>query len=91
MAKNRKIADKFDAYFQNTTKSLQINENSYINLLTVTKLTRSKKKQTNIETILVKNILSFSFNEVCLSQLEREPNPTEKSELMGQIIQEWTK
>ena len=91
MAKNRKIADKFDAYFQNTTKSLQINENSYINLLTVTKLTRSKKKQTNIETILVKNILSFSFNEVCLSQLEREPKPTEKSELMGQIIQEWTK
>ena len=91
MAKNRKIADKFDAYFQNTTKSLQINENSYINLLTVTKLTRSKKKQTNIEIILVNNILSFSSNEVCLSQLESEPKPTEKSELMGQIIQEWTK
>ena len=91
MAKNRKIADKFDTYFQNTTKSLQINENSYINLLTVTKLTRSKKKQTNIEIILVNNILSFSSNEVCLSQLESEPKPTEKSELMGQIIQERTK
>ena len=91
MAKNRKIADKFDTYFQNTTKSLQINENSYINLLTVTKLTRSKKKQTNIEIILVNNILSFSSNEVCFSQLESEPKPTEKSELMGQIIQEWTK
>ena len=45
LAKNRKIADKFDTYFQNTTKNLQINENSYINLLTVTKLKRAKKKQ----------------------------------------------
>ena len=76
------VSEELDKFFENATRGLEINENSY-NIDTDSKEINSVEKAVNkyrnhpsvllIKSTL-KNIPSFSFNEVGLSEIERELN-----------------
>ena len=72
------VSEEFNNFFENATRSLEINENSYI-VDTDSNEVNSVEKAINHPSVLLikstlKNIPSFSFNEVGLSEIERELN-----------------
>ena len=77
------VSEELDKFFENATRGLEINENSY-NIDTDSKKINSVEKAVNkyrnhpsvllIKSTL-KNIPSFSFNEIGLSEIETELNP----------------
>ena len=76
------VSEELNKFFENTTRGLEINENSCI-IDTGSNEVNSVEKAINKyrnhpSALLIKNRLknnsSFSFNEVGLSEIEREPN-----------------
>ena len=70
------VSEELSNFFENATRSLEINENSYI-VDTDSNEVNSVEKAINHPSVLLikstlKNIPSFSFNEVALSEIERE-------------------
>ena len=77
------VSEEFNKFFENTTRRLEINENPYIIGIDSHEI-NSVEKAINIyrnhsSVLLIKSTLknissSFSFNEVGLSEIERELN-----------------
>ena len=76
------VSEKLNKFFENATRGLEINENSYIidtdsnEINSVEKAINKYRKHPSVLLIKsrLKNIPSFSFNEVGLSEIERELN-----------------
>ena len=76
------VSEELNKFFQNATKGLQINGNSYIidtDSNEINSVQKAINKYRNHPSVLLtksklKNIPSFSFNEVGLSEIERELN-----------------
>ena len=76
------VSEEFNNFFENATRSLEINENSYIidtDSNEINSVEKAINKYRNHSSVLLikstlKNIPSFSFNEVGLSEIERELN-----------------
>ena len=76
------VSEEFNNFFENATRSLEINENSYIidtdsnEINSVEKAINKYRKHPSVllTKSRLKNIPSFSFNEVGLSEIERELN-----------------
>ena len=76
------VSEKLNKFFENATRGLEINENSYIidtdsnEINSVEKRINKYGNHTRVLLIKsrLKNIPSFSFNEVGLSETERELN-----------------
>ena len=76
------VSEEFNNFFENATRSLEINQNSYIidtDSNEINSVEKAINKYRNHSSVLLikstlKNIPSFSFNEVGLSEIERELN-----------------
>ena len=76
------VSEKLNKFFENATRGLEINENSYVidtDSNEINSVEKALKKYRNHPSVLLtkstlKNIPSFSFNEVGLSEIERELN-----------------
>ena len=76
------VSEELNKFFENATRGLEINENSYIidtdsnEINSVEKSINKYRKHPSVLLIksTLKNIPSFSFNEVGLSEIERELN-----------------
>ena len=76
------VSEKLNKFFENATRGLEINENSYIidtdsnEINSVEKAINKYRKHPSVllTKSRLKNIPSFSFNEVGLSETERELN-----------------
>ena len=76
------VSEKLNKFFENATRGLEINENSYIidtdsnEINSVEKAINKYRKHPSVllTKSRLKNIPSFSFNEVGLSEIERELN-----------------
>ena len=70
------VPEELSNFFENATRSLEINENSYIVDTDGNEVNSVEKAINHPSVLLIKstlrNIPSFSFNEVALSQIERE-------------------
>ena len=80
--KDHLVSEELNKFFQNTTRCLEINENSYVidtNSNQINSFEKAINKHGNHPSVLLiksrlKNIPSFSFNKVGLSEIERELN-----------------
>ena len=76
------VSEELNKFFENATRGLEINENSYIidtdsnEINSVEKAINKYRKHPSVllTKSRLKNIPSFSFNEVGLSEIERELN-----------------
>ena len=76
------LSEELHKFFENVTRALEINENSYIidtDSNEINSVDKAINKYRNHPRVLLikstlKNIPNFSFNEVALSEIERELN-----------------
>ena len=76
------VSEELNKFFENATRGLEINENSYIidtDGNEINSVEKAINKYRNHPSVLLikstlKNIPSFSFNEVGLAEIERELN-----------------
>ena len=74
------VSEEFNKFFENVTRGLEINENSYIidtDSNEINSVEKAINKYRNHPSVLLiksrlKNVPSFSFNEAGLSEIERE-------------------
>ena len=72
------VSEELSNFFENAIRSLEINENSYIVHTDSNEVNSVEKAINHPSGLLIKstlkNIPSFSFNELALSEIERELN-----------------
>ena len=76
------VSEELNKFFENATRGLEVNENSYIidtDSNEINSVEKAINKYRNHPSVLLiksrlKNIPSFSFNKVSLSEIERELN-----------------
>ena len=76
------VSEELNKFFENATRGLEVNENSYIidtDSNEINSVEKAINKYRNHPSVLLinrtlKNIPSFSFNKVGLSEIEREQN-----------------
>ena len=86
--------EKLNKFFENATKDLPVNENSYIidrdsnKINSVEKAINKYRNYSSVSLIKsrLKNISSFSFNGISLSVIERELNLINPRKLLRQIV-----
>ena len=74
------VSEEFNKFFENVTRGLEINENSYIidtDSNEINSVEKAINKYRNHPSVLLiksrlKNVPSFSFNEAGLSEIERQ-------------------
>ena len=76
------VSEELNKFFENATRDLEINENPYIidtDINEINSIEKAINKYRNHPSVLLiksrlKNVPSFSFNKVGLSEIERELN-----------------
>ena len=76
------VSEEFNKFFENVTRGLEINENSYIidtDSNEINSVEKAINKYRNHPSVLLiksrlKNVPGFSFKEAGLSEIEREPD-----------------